>query len=269
LIGNWRALFALLAGTARLRSGQVLISGLDAGRAVADGIAAVAPLDAPLPREWTAERYLETGARLAGFSRKETRDQIRSVLGTLACAHLSSRRISTLTLAEQRALSIAQALLGNPSVLAVEDPFIRLDERGTALIEQVVECAAQGRALVISASHAAVSGPCRAILDLADSVLVLESGTVVAQGSTQDVLIADPRYLVSVTKNGAQFVERLEKLGLSVQASLDGAANASRFLVRLPNANATRTILDAALEAEAPVLELRPFSLGTSPPDTA
>jgi ABC-type Na+ transport system ATPase subunit NatA len=229
LIGQWQPLFALLGGAARLRSGTVTLSGADATSAVADGVVGLAPLDPPLYSETLVERWLWEGARLAGFSRREARDAGKTALSTLALPHLVSRRFGTLTQSEKRGVVLAQALLGAPPVLAVEDPCVGLDERGVAQVADIVERAAAGRSLVISTSDVPNTGP---------------------------ALVPKPRYLVGVTRNLERLAERLSGLGLN--AKTNGAA---RLLVELPDDSATGKILDAAVEADSPVIELRPLAI--------
>jgi ABC-2 type transport system ATP-binding protein len=274
LVGDWSALFALLGSRGRLAAGSARIAGHDATSAVADGVLGTVPLSPLLPARWTVNKYLVEGARLAGLSKRDAKDRTSADLASLALAHLSSRRIETLTPAEKRAVSLVLALADTPAVLAVEDIDAGLDDRAETVFVDLVERAARGRSLLVSSRLTSRTGPTRALFERADSVLVLEAGTLVAAGKLADSLPAEASYLVSVTGHAAELAERLTARGLAVQvaggaggfAALDAEVlaakgGAARFRIRLSEGASTRTILDAALEVEAPVVELRPLTV--------
>jgi ABC-2 type transport system ATP-binding protein len=274
LAGDWSALFALVGARARLSTGTVRVAGHDAARAVADGALGVVPLSPLLPARWTVEKYLVEGARLAGMSKRDAKDRSLADLATLELAHLRSRRIETLTPAEKRAVTLALAMAESPPVLAVEDVAAGLDDRAEAVFVELIGRAARGRSLIVSSELPSRTGPTRALFERADTVLVLEAGSLVASGKLEECLPTEASYLVSVTRRGAELAELLSARGLGVQvagrpggfAPLDAdvlaqLGGAARFRVRLAEGSTPSTILSAALEVEAPVVELRPLSV--------
>lgn len=274
LAGDWSALFALFGARGRLSAGNVRVAGHDAASAVADGVLGIVPSAPLLPARWTVEKYLVEGARLAGLSKRDAKDRTSADLTSLALGHLSSRRIETLTPAEKRAVTLALALVDSPAVLAVEDVDAGLDDRAETVFVDLVERAARDRSLVVSSRLPSRTGPTRALFERADTVLVLEAGTLVASGKLAESLPAEASYLVSVTRNAAELAERLAQRGLGVQvaggaggfAALDAEVlaakgGAARFRIRLAEGTTSNAILDAALEVEAPIVELRPLTV--------
>ncbi|GMV18243.1 MAG: hypothetical protein HS104_01340 [Polyangiaceae bacterium] len=260
LVGELGGLFALLSGRAELVAGRVTLDGHDAAGALAAGLVGVAARDSLFPEAWELDRYLVEGARLGGLGKREARDAVRSVLGALELAHLTGRRISTLTEAEKRCAALALALLDAPPLLAVEDPVSDLDERSTELVCQALERAAAGRRLLLSTRVLPRFGPEHALFASADDVVVLEAGALVAQGPLAALTQPGARYLVSVTRHGAELSERLVAQGLAVTAATSETSAGARLVVSLPETGGTDPIVAAALEAEAPIVELFPLS---------
>jgi ABC-type multidrug transport system ATPase subunit len=272
LIGAWQALFLLCAGRAELASGRIVLFGRELDEARAAGELGAALSDPTLPADWNAQAYLATGAELCGHGRSSALRAARAALATLDLSHLAERRIRTLTIAEKRVLHVALALVDPPRVLAIEDPFRDLDEKSAALVAGVVERAIAGRTALIGSTTLPHTGPAHQLLSRAETLLVLEAGTLVAQGSPARLLAPGPRYLLTVAEHGRELAEHLAERGLRVElgqpsggfspltadllATMGGAA---RLIVELTGEATTRVVIEAASEVRAPVLELRPL----------
>ena len=70
LLGDWSALFRLLAGEAQLTAGSLLVAGQPVPRAVERGAIGVMRKDPVLPASWSAEELLSRSAELCGVPRK-------------------------------------------------------------------------------------------------------------------------------------------------------------------------------------------------------
>lgn len=275
LVGDFHPLFLLLAGKARLAAGRVQILGHPAERAAADGIVGLALAEATLPPRFEAGQYLTESAALLGIGRGVAKSAARAALTKLHQEHLWNRRIETLTLAEQRAVTIAHAGLGAPPVLALETPFEGIhDERALSWLAELLAVATHGHALLVSMTSLPHSGPERALADQADTVLQLRGGALV----TADAGTAAGRYTVTVLENADEFCAQLTAAGARVTPSGTGlgpaapaaaavAEGAQRLLVELPSTGSTQLILAAADDADAPLLELIPvtFESGINP----
>lgn len=261
-VGDASGLFALLGGSAELSAGRLLVAGRDAKGALAAGVVGLARRDPLLPESWDAERYLIEGARLGGLGRRAAADSVRSLLAGLGLAHLAGRRIATLTLTEKRAVALALALTDAPAVLAVEDPVSDLDARGVGELCSLIERAAADRALIVSTSALPRVGPEHALFARAEQVFLIEAGSLVGQGNLEALTQPGRRYLVSVSRRGKELAERLSAAGLPVapaRASSAVIGEGARFLVSLPEAGGTLPIVEAALAAGAPIVELVPL----------
>ena len=84
-----------------------------------------------------------------------------------------------------RLLGLAQALLGDPTVLVLDEPASGLDPAISAHIFETVRSLADDGRAVLLASHDLVS-----VERTADRVLVLDRGTFVADGAPDDLVRA-------------------------------------------------------------------------------
>jgi ABC-type multidrug transport system ATPase subunit len=258
LVGAWEPLFRYLTGRATLARGSCTLLGMDAREAVQSARVGVACCDVPLPPHWSAAEYLERGAELAGRGARQARAVTRGCLEQLGIAALAARRLSSLSLPERRAVSVAQAAVTGPEALLVEAPLAELDENAQAFVVAVLQRAAVDRRLVCSVRTAPAAGVERGLLDSMQTVLILESGRLLAEGPPAELLSAGAVYRVSALGDAARFTAELERRGCRIFAMADAPTPNARLLVILPDGAAPNAILDAALDVDAAVIEMVP-----------
>jgi ABC-type multidrug transport system ATPase subunit len=100
-------------------------------------------------------------------------------LERLGISGLADRRIGTLSTGEIRLVGIAQALMGAPRLLVLDEPFRGLDvlERGSAF--RAIQTPAQSRIVVLS-THVP-----NEVERMADRVVILFEGRVIYSGSIE------------------------------------------------------------------------------------
>ncbi|WP_372909707.1 ABC transporter ATP-binding protein [Salinigranum sp.] len=119
---------------------------------------------------------------------------VDAVLDQVGLAGVRGRDVEALSGGMTRLLGLAQALLGDPSVLVLDEPASGLDPAISAHIFETVRALADGGRAVLLASHDLVS-----VERTADRVLVLDRGTFVADGSPDELVrAADADGLVDV-----------------------------------------------------------------------
>ncbi|MCY1139305.1 ATP-binding cassette domain-containing protein [Actinoplanes sp. Pm04-4] len=107
------------------------------------------------------------------------RARIGEVLEIVGLTEAARKRAGRFSLGMSRRLGLAAALLGDPPVLVLDEPFNGLDPAGIHWMREFLSrCAAEGRTVLLS-SH---------LLDLpVDDVVVINRGRVVAQGTAAEV----------------------------------------------------------------------------------
>ena len=225
------------------------------------------PEHAPLYPDVTVRRFLRFAAdvKLGGASPR--RERVDAVLEECGLAHVAGRRIGTLSKGYRQRVGIAQALIGRPQVLVLDEPTAGLDPAQVLEVRDLISALA-GRTTVVLSSHvlADVSSVCDRVLMLHLGRLVLAEriDTLRRQVRAAGELVlrtrasAEQRAAVlarvpDVTLHGAD-----EGTDGSVVLHLRLAADASAN--DLQTERATTALAQACVAAGLPVLELGPRS---------
>lgn len=137
----------------------------------------------PFPAELSARAALVLLARLSGMGRGARRSAVPAMLERVGLA--SRGRLAGFSRGMQRRFALAQAFLGEPALLLLDEPTTGLDAEGFALLaELLAEARARGAALVIASHLPAL------LVEHCDQALVLNGGRVQARGAARELLPA-------------------------------------------------------------------------------
>ena len=136
-------LLRLLAGLACRRAGDLVV-GVDRSRI---GYLAHEPL---VYRELTAVENLDLFGRL--YRVPERRERIGMLLERFSLWEARNERVSTYSRGMTQRLALCRALLHDPDLLILDEPYSALDEEGRALLDRELDGLA-GRRTVVVATH--------------------------------------------------------------------------------------------------------------------
>lgn len=190
---------------------------------------------------------LRISARTVGLPKSRC-DEVMEMVGLAAAA---DKRVAQYSLGMRQRLGIAQALLGDPKVLLLDEPANGLDPEGVLWVRQLLRhLADEGRAILVS-SH--LLGE---ISRLADDVIVIRRGQIITQASVEELTSNGGRVLVS-SADDARLTSALTEQGATVESARDvlPAANSNSLVVSGLEAAA---VGDVALAAGVALHELRP-----------
>lgn len=111
---------------------------------------------------------------------------IASSLASAGAADLADREVATLSGGERQRINLARALAQEPTLLLADEPTNHLDIRAQWETIQLLHGLARDGMTVIAALH-----DLNHAVAVADHVVILSNGRVVAAGPAQDVLTAD------------------------------------------------------------------------------
>lgn len=259
LVGAWAPLFELLAGERRLSGGSVRVAGIEAEGAARSGRVGLALRDAPLPPTWTLGEVLRHSAALLGDGRRFATERARLAAEDLGLGELWSKKLSRLGPGERRAASVAAACLGEPDVLAIEEPFAGLEPSSQAYVVGVLERATRARPALISVSELSGSAEQDGFVQSSDELLFLARQGLVARGRYAELVRAATSYRVVVTRSAEGLLSRLTQAGYEVRRV--ELAEVTSLVVVDAGSLGTLPLFRAALELDAPIVELVPFNL--------
>ncbi|MDF1487622.1 sulfate/molybdate ABC transporter ATP-binding protein [Tessaracoccus caeni] len=126
------------------------------------------------------------GPRSRGVPKAEARARARVELEATACAELAERNPRQLSGGQAQRISLARALAIDPEILLLDEPFAALDVSVTPDLRRLLrERLADQTALLVTHDFLDV-------VTLADRVIVVEDGRVVADGPVAEVCAAPP-----------------------------------------------------------------------------
>ena len=163
--------------------GEVLINGmniLDEPEKVKKCIGYL-PEQPPLYFDMTVEEYLKFAAELKKIKKAERRDQIEQVMEMTGIAAMRERLIRNLSKGYRQRVGLAQAILGYPEILILDEPTVGLDPKQIIEIRELIRSLSKNHTIILS-SHilSEISAVC-------DYVMIINHGKLVASDTTENL----------------------------------------------------------------------------------
>ena len=180
-------LMRILAGLVQPTTGQVQVFSNDmttpAGKMAVKAQLGYLPQELGLYPNLTGTEFLDYIAILKGMSNKAARQQtVQDVLEQVRLTDAAHRRLKTYSGGMKRRIGIAQALLGNPQLVIVDEPTVGLDPEERVRLRNLLADLAT-RCTVILSTHIIedISQSCNALA-------VIDKGQVRFHGNPRDLI---------------------------------------------------------------------------------
>ncbi|KZE88381.1 ABC transporter ATP-binding protein [Microbacterium sp. TNHR37B] len=121
-------------------------------------------------------------ARLHGFSKAEATTRATALLEELGLGERLEDNVETLSLGNQQRAQIAAALVHDPEVLILDEPFSGLDPLAVDVVAEVLHRRAAAGAAVLFSSH-----QLDVVERLCDDLVIIAGGTIRADGSRDEL----------------------------------------------------------------------------------
>jgi energy-coupling factor transport system ATP-binding protein len=191
-----------LQGSGRRHSGQVSISGQDPKSLGAPGARQLVGMVPQTPADLLSHDTV--GGELRQAEHIESRPpadgsrgtrSARAILDELTPGVAEETHPRDLSEGQRLALVLAVQLSASPAAVFLDEPTRGLDYAGKQSLSRVLtELAAEGRAVLVSTHDVEF------VAETADRVVVLADGDVVADGPTEEVIVASPAFAPQVAK---------------------------------------------------------------------
>lgn len=173
----------IMTGCLSATSGHVKIDGYDIFEDPykAKKLIGYLPEHPPLYMSETPLEYLKFVGEAKGLRGEELRKQIDEVIERTKLTDVKNRRISALSKGYKQRVGIAQALLGNPKVIILDEPTVGLDPIQIIEIRELIKELGKTHTVIFS-SH--ILSEVQAICD---RILIISKGKLIAFGETENL----------------------------------------------------------------------------------
>src|SRR5271157_5393261 len=202
----------MILGLIRPSSGLVRVNGFDPISRHTDALRNVAySPELPNIQTFLTPRELLNliSHELPGFANMQfRRDEISRVLELVGLHEYSDTKVGKLSKGMVQRLSVAQALIGSPEILILDEPMIGLDPAGVAHFRDLFrEFASEGKGTVFMSSHIMSE-----VEALCTSVAIVHRGHILFQGSVDKVIQKVLNYSLILLETSPLSPDALQRL---------------------------------------------------------
>jgi ABC-type multidrug transport system ATPase subunit len=205
--------FSIICGYLSPNQGEIKILGRDPRQSGAlKGLVGVLPQDAALPAPGTVGSLLTYLARLSSLANPE--GEAREALERVELIDSWNTSIQALSHGMTKRIALAQALMGNPPVMLLDEPTAGLDPRIAAQLRQLMREMKGQRTLVVSSHNL------HELEELCDAAAILDRGALVEAGTMAELTSNSAEFRVEIGR-GTVPLEELRSVPGCRSATLD------------------------------------------------
>lgn len=130
---------------------------------------------------FTAERFVGYLAALKGISSKEIKGEVARVLSLVELSDSANKKLGGFSGGMKQRVLIAQALLGDPKLIILDEPTAGLDPKQRVIIRRLIGSLAEGRIIIVS-THIVSD-----IETIADKIVMIRAGEIIENGSVPEL----------------------------------------------------------------------------------
>ena len=139
------------------------------------------PENPPLYNDMTVKEYLNFICDLKGVEKARRKNMLDNIVSMVKISDVYDRLIGNLSKGYKQRVGIAQALVGNPSILILDEPTVGLDPNQIIEIRRLIKALSKNHSIVIS-SHILSE-----IQEIADRVVIINRGKIAAVDTISDL----------------------------------------------------------------------------------
>lgn len=139
------------------------------------------PEQPPLYLDMTVNEYLTFICELKGVSKKERKEHIKLITSMVGIDAVTGRLIGNLSKGYKQRVGIAQALVGDPPILILDEPTVGLDPNQIIGIRKLIKDLSKNHSVIVS-SHILSE-----IQEIADRVVIIDHGKIAAVDTVKDL----------------------------------------------------------------------------------
>ena len=173
----------IMTGYLGATEGEVLINGHDILKEPEEAKKQIGYLPElpPLYMEMTVREYLEFVAELKGIAKNKREESINEVEKMVKIWEVENRLIKNLSKGYRQRVGLAQAVLGFPKIIILDEPSVGLDPKQIIEIRELIRQLAKKHTVILS-SHILAE-----VREVCDYILIISKGKLVASDTPENL----------------------------------------------------------------------------------
>ena len=210
----------------------------------------------PLYMDMTVQEYLEFAAELKKLPKEKRESDISEVIKLTRLQDVSDRLIKNLSKGYKQRVGLAQAILGFPEIIILDEPTVGLDPKQIIEIRELIRTLSKKHTVILS-SHILAE-----VREVCDYILIISKGKLVASDTPENL---------ELLRNGASSLElEVKAAPETARAILSTIDDIDAMEMHSENENLTRVKLEtkngadireavfyAFAEEKCPLLEMK------------
>jgi len=219
------------------------------------------PEQPPLYVDMTVYDYLDFVSDLKSVDKRKKAGQIRDIMELVKIGDHKGRLIKNLSKGYKQRVGLAQALIGNPEVLILDEPTVGLDPKQIIEIRKLIKALGKEHTIILS-SHILpeVSAVC-------ERVVIINKGEIAAVDTPENLskgLGDSSRLSITIAGPKSSIISYIKEIyGVKyVEAGAEREKDAFTYIVESDkNVDVRRPIFYAMAKAGYPIIELKSLSM--------
>lgn len=173
----------IMTGYLGATEGEVLIDGHDILKEPEEAKRHIGylPEQPPLYMDMTVREYLEFAAELKGLKKKQRSGEIEEVEKLVRIKEVEHRLIKNLSKGYRQRVGLAQAVLGFPEIIILDEPSVGLDPKQIIEIRELIRKLAKNHTVILS-SHILAE-----VREVCDYIMIISKGKLVASDTPENL----------------------------------------------------------------------------------
>lgn len=216
------------------------------------------PENPPLYNDMTVKEYLNFICDLKGVEKARRKNMLDNIVSMVKISDVYDRLIGNLSKGYKQRVGIAQALVGNPSILILDEPTVGLDPNQIIEIRRLIKALSKNHSIVIS-SHILSE-----IQEIADRVVIINRGKIAAVDTISDLskrLSGQSKILLTFRgpiKDAVTKIRTVKGISSAVSRVADSRYSQVELTIAANDTTETRIAVFELMAREGwPILEMR------------
>ena len=173
----------IMTGYLGATSGEILINGHDILREPQEAKKCIGylPEQPPLYMEMTVWESLNVAAELKKIPKDEVKKQIEKVAKLTRLEEVQNRLIHNLSKGYKQRVGLAQAILGFPEIIILDEPTVGLDPKQIIEIRELIRTLAKNHTVILSSRILAE------VREVCDYIMIIAKGKLVASDTPENL----------------------------------------------------------------------------------